>query len=91
MTNRSLLLLTLTLAFPAAHAASPQTLNPPQAQAIAASQPNCLRDTGSYIPRPVGKCIPAPGRVYTRDDLHNTGAPTLSGALRELDPSIGSR
>lgn len=33
-------------------------------------------------------CVPASGRVYTRDDIDGTGAIELGDALRMLDPGI---
>lgn len=56
----------------------------------------CLRETGSRIVAmqnakrdPAGKrCVNAPGRVYTSDDIRRTGAIDLAEALRMLDPSI---
>jgi hypothetical protein len=67
-----------------------------------ATHPFCLRSTGSHIPvraraaddaaetekskRP--QCLPASGRVYTQQDLRNTGAIDITDALRRLDPSI---
>lgn len=56
----------------------------------------CLRETGSRIVAmenakrdPAGKrCVNAPGRVYTQDDIRRTGAIDLTEALRMLDPSI---
>ncbi|MGO4703928.1 hypothetical protein [Dyella sp. 2RAB6] len=50
---------------------------------------NCLRQTGSHIPPKKGKCIPAPGRVYDKQDLDRTGEQKLGPALRKLDPSVG--
>ncbi len=53
---------------------------------------NCLRQTGSRItPRPDKqgrKCVNAPGRSYSKDDLDRTGATDVAEALRRLDPSV---
>ena len=54
---------------------------------------HCLRHTGSMIRARdragVGKrCIPASGRVWTREDLDRTGRIDVADALRTLDPSI---
>lgn len=65
-----------------------------------ATHPFCLRSTGSRIPprvraddagdakasRPA--CVPANGRVYTREDLRSTGEVDIADALRRLDPAI---
>lgn len=56
----------------------------------------CLRETGSRIVEmqnakrdQAGKrCVNAPGRVYTNDDIRRTGAIDLTEALRMLDPAI---
>lgn len=56
----------------------------------------CLRETGSRIVAmenakrdPAGRrCVNAPGRVYTNDDIRRTGAIDLAEALRMLDPAI---
>jgi len=50
---------------------------------------HCLRHTGSLIStRRHKRCIPAAGRVWTRDDLSRTGRTDMADALRALDPSI---
>lgn len=50
---------------------------------------NCLRHTGSRIPRKdKDDCINAPGRSYSKDDLDSTGAMTVAEALERLDPSV---
>lgn len=56
----------------------------------------CLRETGSRIVEmqnakrdQAGKrCVNAPGRVYTDEDIRRTGATDLTEALRMLDPAI---
>jgi hypothetical protein len=55
--------------------------------AAAAKDPACLTRTGSRIPVNGGRCS-AIGRSYTTDDMKRTGATTVGGALRLLDPSI---
>lgn len=53
---------------------------------------NCLRQTGSRIsPRADKqgrKCVNAPGRSYSKEDLDRTGAIDMADALRRLDPSV---
>lgn len=53
---------------------------------------NCLKQTGSRItPRADKhgrKCVNAPGRAYSKEDLDRTGATDLADALRRLDPSV---
>lgn len=53
---------------------------------------NCLKQTGSRIaPRADKqgrKCVNAPGRAYSREDLDRTGATGIADALRRLDPSV---
>lgn len=53
---------------------------------------SCLTQTGSRIaPRADKqgrKCVNAPGRAYSKDDLDRTGATDLADALRRLDPSV---
>ena len=65
----------------------------PPASAKGSKQPgtdhNCLRQTGSHIPPKDGKCIPAPGRAYDKQDIDRTGEQRLGPALRTLDPSVG--
>jgi hypothetical protein len=55
------------------------------APALAKSEPeqqaHCVRETGSRIEQP-DAC--APGRVYTRDQVRNTGAISLGDALEQL-------
>ena len=56
------------------------------AQNKAEAQKNCLRDTGSRIKPKAGqeRCVNAPGKVYTAEDLEQTGAATVSEALQQL-------
>jgi hypothetical protein len=53
--------------------------------AHAAASP-CLKDTGSHLPPSAATCIP--GRSYSKSDIDATGATTVAGALRLMDPSI---
>ena len=53
----------------------------------------CLRSTGTRIinrrdTRNAQRCVAANGRVYSRDDLRDTGRVDMADALRALDPSI---
>lgn len=52
----------------------------------AAAEKNCLRETGSRIkPKPgEERCVNAPGRVHTAEDLDRTGAATVGEALERL-------
>jgi hypothetical protein len=59
----------------------------PQASAAAAAQdPSCLTQTGSRLGD--GTTCTATGRSYSKDDLDRTGATTVGGSLRLLDPSL---
>ena len=49
---------------------------------------NCIRDTGSHIPPPKGKCLPVAGRTYSHDDIQRTGQQDVGRALQQLDPSV---
>lgn len=54
---------------------------------------HCLRETGTMIrsrrAKADGRCISyQAGRVYTNDDLRNTGQIDVVQALRTLDPAI---
>lgn len=55
----------------------------------------CIKETGSRIVATRNRskkndeeCVNASGRVYTREDIENTGSADLRDALRRLDPSI---
>lgn len=48
----------------------------------------CLRSTGTHIPLREGRCALLAGRVYSRSDIHRTGASTTAEALQRLDPSV---
>lgn len=53
----------------------------------------CLRSTGTRIinrrdTRNGQRCVAANGRVYSREDLRDTGRVDMADALRALDPSI---
>ena len=43
----------------------------------------CIRQTGTHMKRS-GRCVEAPGRVYTYEDLDRTGAQTLGDALQRI-------
>jgi hypothetical protein len=58
----------------------------PKKQSAPAQDSSCLADTGSRISSK-GKCR-GTGRSYTSEDISRTGATTVGGALRLLDPSI---
>lgn len=51
----------------------------------------CIQSTGSLIPAKPGHCLPVAGRSYGRQDIQNTGEPTLGPALEKLDPSVTVR
>jgi len=53
----------------------------------AATNPNCLTETGSRIPVNDGNCSGF-GRSYTSDDITRTGKTSAAEALQLLDPSI---
>ncbi|NKF22521.1 hypothetical protein [Solimonas marina] len=53
------------------------------------SQPvNCIEQTGSRIKPKNGECLDVSGRVYTQEQLQQTGQTNLADSLRMLDPSI---
>ncbi|HWG11185.1 MAG TPA: hypothetical protein VN693_06770 [Rhodanobacteraceae bacterium] len=49
---------------------------------------DCVRDTGSHIPPPKGKCLPVAGRSYSHEDIQRTGQQDIGQALQQLDPSV---
>lgn len=66
----------------------------------ALSDRNCLRETGSRLVAARNtaaaqsgdndrrRCVSAPGRSYSREDLERTGSVDIADALRRLDTSI---
>ena len=68
---------------------SPPSASSAQGGQRALDDHHCLRYTGSHIPPKNGKCIPAPGRAYNKEDIDRTGEQRLGPALRKLDPSVG--
>jgi hypothetical protein len=63
---------------------------PPTAAAqIAKQMPpvGCVASTGTTLPAKPTSCT-GPGNTYSFDDLQRTGATTIPGALRQLDPSL---
>jgi len=56
------------------------------ARAAPAPQRYCLRDTGTRLQVPEGKCVAAGGRVITREELERSGGITLSRALNRVAP-----
>jgi hypothetical protein len=58
----------------------------PDTRAVAdEAMPHCVRYTGTHIAVPEGQCGVHAGRVYTVDQLRNTGAVSLQEALRRLN------
>ena len=47
-------------------------------------QKNCIRETGTRVKVPEGKCVNTAGKVVTAEDLSRTGAMTTGDALRTL-------
>ncbi len=79
-------------AAPAAAADDAKAPEPDDRATAKADDRNCLRHTGSRIPRKdKNDCINAPGRSYSKDDLDRTGAITVAEALERLDPSVTIR
>jgi hypothetical protein len=63
---------------------------PPTAAAKTAEQVppvGCVASTGTSLPTKPTSCT-APGNTYSSRDLQQTGAVTVPGALRRLDPDI---
>jgi hypothetical protein len=67
--------------------ATPQSQPDVAAKVVASTPPNCLT-TGTRIALKPGECANAAGRVYSKDQLDQTGALTTAEALRRLDPSL---
>ncbi|MEJ0038893.1 MAG: hypothetical protein WDO68_22975 [Gammaproteobacteria bacterium] len=58
-------------------------------KSAAASDPTCVRDTGSRIKRTDDKpCINEPGSTHSQQELEDTGRIDLGEALRQIDPRI---
>jgi len=45
---------------------------------------NCVRETGTRIETPEGKCAIASGRAYTAEDLERSGAQSVGEAVRRM-------
>ena len=45
---------------------------------------HCIRDTGTRVEVPEGRCVNAPGRVYTNEDLERSGGMSVGDALRRI-------
>jgi hypothetical protein len=57
------------------------------ADAIAARDTGCVRDTGTRIAKRDEKgCTGAPGNSFNRDDIDRSGAVTTAEAVRKLSP-----
>jgi hypothetical protein len=81
------LLCPLLLSGLGACASQPAAVSAPVQQvAEAAHEPFCLRDTGSRLQPPPGRCLPDAGRVLLLEDLQRTGEISVSGAVRKLIP-----
>jgi len=57
-------------------------------KAMAANDPQCVRDTGTRIQDPGRKCLSVPGSAYTQRDLESTGEIDTGAALKKLDPRL---
>ena len=57
----------------------------PERKASGFQGPDCMKETGSRVPRPEGECVNSPGRVHSREDIERTGEPTLGGAIDRLE------
>lgn len=69
----------------AANDGAPDTRAAPKAEPRA----NCLHETGSRLKRSsTDPCIPAAGRTYDSEQIHESGARDAGEALRLLDPSL---
>jgi hypothetical protein len=47
---------------------------------------HCLRETGTRLEVPEGKCVAGPGRVVTREQLERSGGITTGAALNRIAP-----
>ena len=45
---------------------------------------DCLRETGTRVKVPEGRCANANGTVYTAEDIERSGAQTLGEVLRRV-------
>ena len=62
------------------------------ADADAASERRCVRDTGTRVAaRDEDGCTALPGESYDRDDIDRTGAVDTADAIRRLTPSATVR
>ncbi len=59
---------------------------PASDRALAANDPQCVKDTGTHIQDPNRKCVGQPGASYTQRDIQNTGEIQTGEALKKLDP-----
>jgi hypothetical protein len=74
----------MALAACAGTSEAPDKARPAPDTRAAAEKLHCVRYTGTYIPVPEGQCVAAAGRVFTADQIRNTGASTVPDALRKL-------
>jgi hypothetical protein len=63
------------------------TSAPKPTATVADQNPDCLTGTASRIPATSPNCI-ASGRSYSSEDIRRTGATSVGGAMRLLDPSV---
>jgi hypothetical protein len=62
--------------------------HPAGEKAVAANDPQCIKDTGTRIQDPAHKCLNQPGSSYTQRDIQNTGEIDTGSALKRLDPRV---
>ena len=99
---KTLLLSLLFAVVPAASACGPAEFPPPEtaaqtveisaADATAAADRRCVRDTGTRLAaRDDDGCTALPGESYDRDDIDRTGTVDTADAIRKLSPSATIR
>lgn len=62
--------------------------HPAADKALAANDAQCIRDTGTHIRDPQGKCLDRPGTSYSQRDIQSTGEIDTGAALKKLDPRL---
>jgi len=51
----------------------------------------CMHYTGTRLNMKPDQCSTSPGRSYSKEDMDRTGHSTVSGALRNMDPTVTIR
>jgi len=54
---------------------------PRKTHELTSVEATCIRETGTRVPLPEGRCVNVPGKVYTAEELRSMGIDSVGDAL----------